>query len=278
MLNRTIAWPKGKKSAAMITIELDGEFIWLLIDPTNINRPKTLSMGTYGLFRGLDRMLSSLKERNITATFFVPGIMVERYPDQIKQVAEAGHEIALHGYEHENFGLLTPEQQKEAVKKGVAAIEKVTGKKPAGFRLPEGNMTPETLAILNDAGFVYDASMVDDDIPYQTLIDGKPVPMIEIPMHWEMQDFPYFAFNFFPPFPLGECRIANYSEVMDIWLSEMKGYDEFGLCYVIKFDPQTIGTPARIEMFDQVLDEIVARDMWIATGTEIASFYKKQYV
>lgn len=278
MLNRTVIWPKGKRSAAMITIELDGEFMWLLIDPTNINRPKTLSMGTYGLLRGLDRMLSSLKERNIIATFFVPGIMAERYPDKVKQAAAAGHEIALHGYAHENFGLLAPEQQKEAVEKGIVAIEKVTGKKPAGFRLPEGNMTPETLAILNDAGFTYDASMVDDDIPYQTLIAGKPVPMIEIPMHWEMQDFPYFAFNFFPPFPLGECRIANYSEVMDIWLSEMKGYDELGLCYVIKFDPQTIGTPARVEMFDQVLDEIIARDMWIATGTEIASFYKENYV
>ena len=78
MSKKKILWPEENKSAGMISIELDGEFIWLLLNPTNINRPKTLSMGTYGLHRGLDRMLLSLKERKIRATFFVPGIIAEK--------------------------------------------------------------------------------------------------------------------------------------------------------------------------------------------------------
>jgi len=278
MSKRKIAWKDGKGSAAIISVELDAELIWLMLDPTNIKRPKVLSMGTYGIHRGLGRMLESLEKRNLKATFFVPGAMAERYPEKIREAAAAGHEIALHGYQHENFGLLEPEQQIEAVEKGIAAIVKAVGRKPSGFRLPEGNMTPETLRILNDAGFLYDSSMADDDIPYQTAIDGWPVRMIEIPMHWEMQDFPYFAFNFFPPFPNGECRISNYGDVLDIWLSELKAFHEFGLCYVIKFDPQTIGTPARIAMFDKVLDEMLAKDIWIATGEEVASYYSREYV
>lgn len=273
-MKRKIEWPNGHKAAGMVSIELDGEYIWLLIDPTNINRPKTLSMGTYGLHRGLGRMLQSLKERNMKATFFVPGIMAKKYPEKIRDIYEDGHEIALHGYALENFGLLTPEEQRNAIEKGITALEKVTGQKPTGFRLPEGNMTPETLGIIRDAGFLYDASMPDDDLPYSANINGEQSELIEIPMRWEMQDFPYFAFNFFPPFPLGECRISNYDEVMDIWLTELDGYTRMNLCYSIKFDPQSIGTPARISMFDQMLDEMTARNLWIATGNEIALYYK----
>ena len=278
MSKKKILWPEENKSAGMISIELDGEIIWLLLNPTNINRPKTLSMGTYGLHRGLDRMLLSLKERKIRATFFVPGIIAEKYPDKVREIHNAGHEIALHGYMLENFGLMTPGQQKEAIDKGIKAIESVIGSKPAGFRLPEGNMTPETLGIIRDAGFEYDSSMPDDDLPYTCQIDGEASEMVEIPMRWELQDFPYFAFNYFPPFPPGECRIANYDEVMDIWLTELYGYHRQGLCYVIKFDPQSIGTPARMYMFDKVLDEMLAKDMWVATGREIADYYRENYM
>lgn len=273
-MRKKIIWPDGKPGASMVSIELDGEYIWLSLDPTNIKRPKTLSMGTYGLFRGLDRMLLSLQERNITATFFVPGIMAEKYPEDIRKVFAAGHEIALHGYEHENFAFLTPDQQKAVIEKGISSLEKITGEKPKGFRLPEGNMTPETLSIIKDAGFEYDCSMVDDDVPYSTVFEGIESEMVEIPMRWEMQDFPYFAFNFFPPMPLGECRIAAYSEAMDNWLTELEGYRRLGGCYVIKFDPQTIGTPARISMFDEVLDAMLKHNMWIATGKEISDYYK----
>lgn len=274
MLRERIKWPNGKKSAGMVSIELDAEYMWLLLDPTNIRRVKTLSMGTYGMLRGLDRILDALEERDMKATFFIPGIIAEKYPDSVKKVFKKGHEIACHGYMLENFGLLSPEEQSTTIAKGINAIEQTIGRKPVGFRLPEGNMTPETLDIIKEAGFAYDASMLDDDVPYQ-FADSN---MVEIPMRWELQDFPYFAFNYFPPFPLGECRIASYTETLDVWLMELEGYERFGGCYVPKFDPQSIGTPARIPMFEKVLDEMLSADMWIATGEEIASFYRNQYI
>ena len=272
-MNKRIDWPENHPAASMISIELDGEYIWLMLDPTNIRRPKTLSMGTYGLLRGLDRMLLSLSKRELKATFFIPGIMAEKYPEDILKVHKAGHEIALHGYEHENFAFLSAEQQRDAIGKGIAAIETLTGIRPAGFRLPEGNMTPETLEIISEFGFKYDCSMLDDDRPYMVEFDNSQTNMVEIPMRWETQDFPYFAFNFFPPIPLGECRIAAYSEAIDNWLTALEGYRRTGGCYVIKFDPQTIGTPARISMFDEVLDAMIMKNMWIATGEDIANYY-----
>ena len=272
-MNNSIIWPYGKKAAGMITIDLDAELFWTAMDESVKDAPATLSLGKYGMKRGLDRMLVSLAERNLKATFFIPGMIAEKYPDQIRAVAEAGHEISFHGYSHENYGLMTDEQQQEDMRKGLAAIEGVTGKKPIGFRIPEGNMTPSTLEIAAKNGLIYDSSMLDDDLPYGIDFGEGLDDFVEIPMHWELHDLPYFAFNYIPLFPYGECRVARYSDVLDNWLTELKGYVNRGFCYVIKFDPQSIGNPTRIQMFEKVLDEMMAADMWIATGSEIAAWY-----
>ena len=94
-------WPDGKKCAAMLTINLNAELFWLQIDPSCKDMPKTLSLGQYGMTRGVDRILSILKERGIKATFFTPGWVAEQYPDKLKRIKEEGHEIASLAYKHE---------------------------------------------------------------------------------------------------------------------------------------------------------------------------------
>ena len=85
-------------------------------------QPKTLSLGQYGMTRGVDRILSILKERGIKATFFTPGWVAEQYPDKLKKIKEEGHEIASLAYKHENMALLTEEEQEEVMKKGIEAV------------------------------------------------------------------------------------------------------------------------------------------------------------
>ena len=106
-------WPDGKKCAAMLTINLNAELFWLQIDPSCKDMPKTLSLGQYGMTRGVDRILSILKERGIKATFFTPGWVAEQYPDKLKRIKEEGHEIASLAYKHENMALLTEEEQED---------------------------------------------------------------------------------------------------------------------------------------------------------------------
>ena len=65
-------WPEGKTCAAMVTINLNAELFWLQLDPSCVNMPKTLSLGQYGMTRGVERILDVLDERGILATFFVP--------------------------------------------------------------------------------------------------------------------------------------------------------------------------------------------------------------
>ena len=76
-------WPNGKKCAVVVTLNLNAELFWLQIDPSCIHMPKTLSLGQYGMTRGLDRVLDVLDNYQIKATCFVPGWVAEHYTEKV---------------------------------------------------------------------------------------------------------------------------------------------------------------------------------------------------
>lgn len=265
-------WPQGKTCAAMITINLNAELFWLQIDPSCVNMPKTLSLGQYGMTRGVGRVMDVLEERGLFGTFFVPGWVAEQYPDRVREIRDRGHEIAALGYHHENMALLTEAEQEEAMEKSVAAIEAVCGVRPKGFRSPEGELTLDTLRIAKRLGMEYSSNLSDDDRPYmKELGDGEA--LLEIPIHWVNYDLPYFAFNYHPAFPAGQGRIANYTGVLSNWKDEFDGCREYGLCYVLQLDPAAIGAPGRIGLLEELLDHMRQNeDVWFATGSEMADY------
>ena len=268
-------WPQDKKCAAMITINLNAEFFWLQLDPSCVNMPKTLSLGQYGMTRGIDRVLDVLKERKLRATCFVPGWVAENYPEKVRQIEKQGHEIGAMGYKHENMALLSSEEQEAAIRKGIAAIEKVCGVIPRGFRSPEGELTLDTLRIARKCGLDYSSNLCDDDRPYvKDLEDGESI--LEIPIHWVNYDLPYFAFNYHPAFPAGQGRIAGYSGVLSNWKEEFDGCAEYGLCYVLQLDPAAIGAPGRIGMLEELLDYMLQYNVWFAAGSEMADYCRNK--
>lgn len=94
---------------------------------------------------GTPAVLEALGDRR--AIFFMVGEQVERYPDVAKQVADAGHEIALHGYRHVNQMRVTPRWLTDDLARGTDAIERATGRTPALYRPPYGIFTPAGLAL-----------------------------------------------------------------------------------------------------------------------------------
>lgn len=269
---KKVNWKGGAQCAVMITVNLDAELFWMSLSPDVIHRPKTMSMGQYGMKRGLGRVLDVFDEFGIKATFFVPGRVAELYPDKIREVVSRGHEIANHGYMHENFAMMTEEEQRDAMRKGFAAIKNICGIDARGFRAPEGELTLATLRIAKECGAVYSSNLSNDDCPYQKDL-GESQSIVEIPIHWELFDLPYFAFNYHPAFPKGQGRVANYSQVLNNWKEEYYAYRDEGLCYVFQIDPQTIGTPGRIELLRELLAEIKKDGVaWCALGSEMAEF------
>jgi len=265
--------PEGKKCAAFITVNLKAEFFWISLDKKALDMPKTLSLGQYGMSHGLPRLLELFDEFGIKATFFVVGKTAETYPEAIREIADRGHEIACHGYEHENLSLFSYEEQRERIARAVEAIEKACGKKPLGFRAPIGDLMLETLNIAREYGMKYSSDLFDDDRPYFMEVNENGDKILQIPMQWANFDLPYFAFNYRPAFPFGQGRIANYSNVLSNWKDEFTGHYNHNLCYTMQLDPQTTGSPGRSALLKEFLEFMTAHEgVWFATGSELYDF------
>ncbi len=273
-----MVWPKGYKSAAMFTFDVDGDTTW---ENGNKGLPhgekyiKSLSIGQYGPKRAVDMILDLLEQYKVKGTFFVPGLTAERYPEMIKKIDEAGHEIGHHGYAHERFASKTVEEQIEIIERSQVIFEKLIGKRVRGFRTPSGDWSRETPKLLHERGFLYSSSMRGDDRPYRTVIDGETTDFIEIPTKWELDDYVEMAYNLYPAEPAGQDRISCYRNVKDNFMREFEGSHRFGLCISFMMHPQVIGTPGRIQILDSLLKYITAqKDVWVATGLEVAQWHQ----
>lgn len=112
--------------------------------------------------RNTERILECLDDHHVKATMFVLGWVAERYPQLIRRMVKAGHEIASHGYGHDLVTVLTRDQFREDVKRAKAILEDITGLPVLGYRAPTFTITQETLwalPILLEEGYAYDSSI-----------------------------------------------------------------------------------------------------------------------
>ena len=136
--------------------------------------------------------------------------------------------------------------------------------------MPEGEICRETLQIVKKLGYTYSSSMGDDDVPY---VDENG--LVELPIHWELFDLPYFIFTWEPQMPQGHSRAASMKDVLENWFIELEGAKRFGTLFNLQLDPTTAGEQGRIFMLEEMLKAIKAdRNIWLTTGKELADWYR----
>lgn len=121
-----------------------------------------------------ERLLQLFSQRGVTVTFFVLGYVADKFPNLIRQVATAGHEIALHSYHHQQVSRMTPEGFRADVERGRAAVEDAAGVAVVGYRAPMFSINGASLwaiEILAELGFRYDSSV----FPTRNMLYGYPV-------------------------------------------------------------------------------------------------------
>src|SRR6266545_5377665 len=131
-----------------LTFDLDAETLWLARDPESANRPVWLSQGRYGPKEGLPRILALLRRHEIASTFFVPGLVIERYPAEIDAILDGGHELAHHSWSHRWLDTLDADEEREEMARGVEIIERVSGRRPLGYRSPAGEFSEHTVDLM----------------------------------------------------------------------------------------------------------------------------------
>lgn len=276
-----IKWPGGAKCAVMLSFDVDGDTIWKN-GAKDIKGGKQFlrgsSVGNYGPNCAVRRIMDILESHGIPATFFVPAKVMEDHPELFVEMNKRGFEIGHHGYHHERYVDLTPQEQRAIIEKSQDIFQRIIGKKAIGYRTPSGDWARETAGILYEMGFSYSSSMRGDDRPYRTAIDGKMTDFIEMAPKWDLDDFVQFGYNLYPAEPSGQDRIAGIEQVYENFKQEFDGYYREGLCFVIQCHPQIIGSPGRLLMYQRLIEYIQSKkNVWFATGSQIADWWRQNY-
>jgi peptidoglycan/xylan/chitin deacetylase (PgdA/CDA1 family) len=223
-----------------ITVDVDGEAGLPDGGRGYEHRLSSRSERLYGLRRGLPRVLALLAEEDVVATFFVPGVTAERHRDELRAIAAAGHEVGHHGHAHRRLDAMTAAEQLADLEDGVAALRELTGAAPVGYRAPCWELTPHTLRLIGEHGFAYDSSLMGDDRPYR--VRAGPRELIELPVHWSLDDAPHFAATTDP------CGLAR------AWCDELALAAREHRPITFTLHPDILGRPYRLDVLRRLLD------------------------
>jgi peptidoglycan/xylan/chitin deacetylase (PgdA/CDA1 family) len=232
---------KVPRCNVLLTFDHDAESRQALLCP---DRPVRLSKGQFGPRVGMRRVLDLLDKYAIKSTFFVPGWTAETYPEGVKEIVRRGHEVAAHGYMHENLSeLKTPEEEVEVFRRSIASLERVVGCRPLGYRAPHWEFTPHTIGNLAQFGFKYDSSLMSDEKPYVISQEGKSTGIVELPVEWFLDDWPIF-----------EIERRSPNEVFNTWRQEFEAvYAERVPYFMLTMHPECIGRASRTKMLENLI-------------------------
>lgn len=242
-------WPGDTRCVVMLTFDVDGVSGAINRDPKVAKFPSLMSMREYGPSVGVYRVLDLLDDYAIKGSFYIPGFVAETHEDLVKGIVKRGHEVGHHGYMHEPPATLTKEKEEEVLDKGIEIIQRLTGQRPKGYRSPAWELSEHSLPLLASRGFLYDSSLMGDDIPY--MVDaGGGKRLVEVPVHWELDDYPYFDFS--PA--LGSVRtIASPDYVYQAWSNIFEGMYHYGRSFMLTCHPFIIGRPGRVRMLERLI-------------------------
>jgi putative urate catabolism protein len=131
------------------------------------------SLYEYGSRVGVWRLKKLFDRYNIPVTVFAVGMAVERCPEPVKALYEAGHEICSHGYRWIDYQDVSETTEREHMQKAIRVIEETTGERPLGWYT--GRTSPNTRAlVVEEGGFLYDADDYSDELPFWDRRHGRP--------------------------------------------------------------------------------------------------------
>jgi peptidoglycan/xylan/chitin deacetylase (PgdA/CDA1 family) len=263
------SWPGRTRVGVALSFDFDAE--------TNALRdldlsPGLFSQGEYSARVAIPRILSLLDKYDIPASFFVPAVTALLHKKEIQAIVSKGrHEIGLHGWIHERNSLLNEQEERELMQRSFDTLKGITGKAPVGIRTPSWDFSLYTLKIIQELGLLYDSSLMADDRPYEILANGKPSGVIELPVEWLLDDYPYFGFDRYS----SVRPHIQPTDVFSIWAEEFETAYEEGTLFVLTMHPKYIGHRSRMAMLETLIQYIQTHaGVWFATHENIARYVK----
>ena len=239
--------------------------------------PDDISRGLFAGEVGAPRLLKMFAEHQLRTTWFIPGHSIETFPEQMKAVVDAGHEIGVHGYSHENPIAMTPAQEEAVLDRSIELVTQLSGKRPTGYVAPWWEFSNVTNELLLKKGIKYDHSLMHNDFhPYYvrvgdswTKIDysqhpdswmkpltrGEETDLVEIPANWYLDDLPPMMFIKKSPNSHG---FVNPRHLEEIWRDQFDWvYRENDYAvFTMTIHPDVSGRPQVLLMLERLIKYI----------------------
>jgi peptidoglycan/xylan/chitin deacetylase (PgdA/CDA1 family) len=271
MILNPVPWPDGAKCAVALTFDMDADSILHLEHPADsTSRVSAISMLRYGPEVAVPRIVETYKRFGIKQTFFVPAWCIEQYPRAVEIMLEGGHEVAHHGFIHENPIDGSRDEQAYWLQRSIDVIVSATGQRPRGWRAPLYNFSDHSADLLVEEGFLYDASLMGDDVPY--VLRTKGGDLIELPAHWGVDDWPQFVQSMDLDYMM---PIKSASAGIDVFKQEFDAMWEHGGLFVGVWHPFCTGRLARwLEVVKLIEYMLKKGKVWFAPMEKIAAYVK----
>ena len=266
-------WPGNKKIGIVFRMAYewwsDGHWpgIGPMGNPLKGGIPDLNAIGwaEYGHRRGVHRVLEIFERHHVKASILVCGIMAERYPSEVKAIADLGHDIVAHSYAMDVIpAYLDEKQEVDNIRRTTDLIANVIGTRPKGWISPRSTPSPKTARLLAQEGYKWHSDTLNDDLPYQ--VDFGDCSIVAVPGTMEVNDLPLFMRHGQPP--------RAMVEIFEDWLNYVRAWEN----RAIKIDPtvhaHVFGRPAGAGAFQNILEIATkADDVWIGTRSEMVEHF-----
>jgi peptidoglycan/xylan/chitin deacetylase (PgdA/CDA1 family) len=261
--------------------------------------PDDISRGLFAGEVGAPRLLKLFERMQIKTTWFIPGHSIETFPEQMQAVANAGHEIGVHGYSHENPIAMTRQQEADVLDKSIELVTRLTGRKPTGYVAPWWEFSNVTNELLIERGILYDHSLMHHDFqPYRVrvgdtwtkidyskdardwmkpLVRGRETDLIEIPANWYLDDLPPMMFIKKAPNSHG---FVNPRDIEQMWRDQFDWvYREYDYAvFPITIHPDVSGRPQVLLMLERLFEYLSGHaGVRFVRMEEMASDYARRF-
>jgi peptidoglycan/xylan/chitin deacetylase (PgdA/CDA1 family) len=261
-------WPGGKRIAVFLRVSFEwwSDDKWPGVGPMgNPLRPgfpdlNAVSWAEYGHRRGIFRILERLAKHSVKATVNVSGILAERYPEVVRSIAEAGHEVVAHSYTMDVIPVyLTEEEERANIERTTQLIAAATGKRPRGWISPRSTPSMRTPRLLLDAGYDWHGDTLNDDLPYVVQFGDRRI--VAFPNNTEVNDLPHYM-----RFGNGPREMV---ELFEDWLSCARNLETGAARIDPAIHAHVSGRPLAMSAYERIIDLAKsAPDVWMGTRSE----------
>lgn len=253
---RRVAWPNGMKIAVNFTADFDS----MLARRLNEEPPMQRAKGEFGGRVGAWRLLELFNRHGIVATFFTPGRIAELYPSVLRQIAEQGHELADHFWEHRVPS--DPMVERDHLLRTRDALGALAGRPPVGTR------SGYRQAAVLEAGYIYNSHGFAAPLPYMMRSEGQT--LLNLPFHWTLDDAMYFNFGWLGSENQAQ-RLSDPEQVLDIWWRAFQQQYDAGGYLNICLHPFLAGHAARIAMLNALIERMKSLPgVWFPSSEAVA--------